>query len=96
MVDVSDGDEDLKAKKLAAAIRGSSESTEFDLAGYGDAQCQSLAAAAFSKALPLKEMIRLTFVVGGGKKVRQKYNDGLPTLWANALQKVGFTEDRGA
>jgi len=28
--------------------------------------------------------------------VRQKYNDGLPALWADALKKIGFTEDRGA
>ena len=85
-----------KAKKLAALIRGSSESSEFDLAGYGGEQCDNLAAAAFAKALPLKTMVRLSFVVGGGKKVRQKYNDGLPALWADALKKVGFSEDRGA
>jgi hypothetical protein len=89
-----DGDE--KAKRLANEIRGSTESTEFELAGYGAEQCDRLAAAAFSKPLPLSEMIRLSFVVGGGKKVRQKYNDGLPTLWAEALKKVGFKEDRGA
>lgn len=41
-------------------------------------------------------MVRLSFVVGGGKKVRQKYNDGLPALWAEALKKIGFHEDRGA
>ena len=35
-------------------------------------------------------------LVGGGKKVRSKYNDGLPALWADALKKIGFTEDRGA
>ena len=87
---------DDKAKKLAALIRGSSESSEFDLAGYGGEQCDNLAAAAFAKALPLKTMVRLSFVVGGGKKVRQKYNDGLPALWADALKKVGFSEDRGA
>ena len=71
-----------KAKKLANEIRGSTESTEFDLAGYGGEQCAKLAAAAFSKPLPLAEMIRLSFVVGGGKKVRQKYNDALPAGWA--------------
>jgi len=87
---------DDKAKKLAHEIRSSSQSTEFDLAGYGAEQCERLAAAAFSKPLPLASMVRLSFLVGGGKKVRQKYNDGLPALWADALKKIGFTEDRGA
>jgi hypothetical protein len=90
-----DGGEE-KAKKLANEIRGSAESSEFDLAGYGAEQCDRLAAAAFGKPLPLKEMVRLSFLVGGGKKVRQKYNDGLPALWAEALKKAGFNEDRGA
>ena len=96
-VDISDDSgEDQRAKKLANEIRGTSESTEFDLAGYGPVDCNRLAAAAFTKPLPLAEMVRLSFVVGGGKKVRQKYNDGLPALWADALKKVGFKEDRGA
>ena len=88
--------EDEKAKKMANMIRMSNDSSEFDLAGYGADQCDRLAAAAFSKPLPLADMIRLSFVVGGGKKVRQKYNDGLPALWADALKKIGFKEDRGA
>ena len=50
----------------------------------------------FFKATSSQEMVRFTFVVGGGKKVRQKYNDGLPALLADALKKVGFQEDRGA
>jgi hypothetical protein len=89
-------DESDKAKKTAALIRGSTESNEIDLAGYGGEQCDRLAEAAFAKPLPLAHMIRLTFTVGGGKKVRQKYNDGLPALLADALRKVGFSEDRGA
>ena len=93
---MADEEESDKAKKMAALIRGATESSEFDLAGYGDDQCNRLAAAAFAKPLPLSEMIRLSFVVGGGKKVRQKYNDGLPALFADALRKVGFSEDRGA
>ena len=88
--------DDDKAKKLAAELRASSDSSEFDLAGYGAEQCDKLAAAAFTKPLPLDKMVRFSFLVGGGKKVRQKYNDGLPALWADALKKVGFVEDRGA
>ena len=89
-------DEDDRSKKMASEIRAATESTEFDLAGYGPEQCERLAAAAFSKPLPIADMIRLSFLVGGGKKVRQKYNDGLPALWSDALKKVGFAEDRGA
>ena len=88
-------DDDDKAKKLGSAIRMMTESTEFDLAGYGADGCSKLAAA-LENPLPLPDMIRISFVVGGGKKVRQKYNDGLPMLLGDALKKAGFTEDRGA
>ena len=94
-LDVSDAADD-KSKKLALAIRMSNSNTEFDLAGYGGAQCDALALAAFEKPLPLKDMIRLSLLVGGGKKVRQKYNDGLPALFSESLKKIGFAEDRGA
>ena len=85
-----------KTKKLAAVIRSANASEEYDLSGYGPDACHALAGAAFAKPLPLAEMVRLSFVVGGGKKVRQKYNDGLPTSLCDALRKVGFAEDRAA
>ena len=88
-------DSNDQGKRLANEIRNASESLEFDLAGYGAEGCAKLAAA-LEHPLPLPDMIRFSFVVGGGKKVRQKYNDGLPMLLAEALRKVGFTEDRGA
>ena len=94
-LDISDGADD-KSKKLAHQIRISTESQDLDLAGYGGEACAKLCEAAFAKPLPLKEMIRFSFTVGGGKKVRQKYNDGLPALLSDALKKVGFSEDRGA
>jgi hypothetical protein len=87
---------DDRAKKLAHEIRTATDSMELDLAGYGADQCDRLAAAAFAKPLPLAGMIRLSFLVGGGKKVRQKYNDGLPALFSDALKRVGYSEDRGA
>ena len=96
-MDISDdGASDDKAKKLAQQIRHATESGDFDLQGYGADACDKLCDAAFTKPLPLKEMVRFSFTVGGGKKVRQKYNDGLPALLAESLKKVGFTEDRGA
>ena len=44
---------DDRAKKLAHEIRTATDSMELDLAGYGADQCDRLAAAAFSKPLPL-------------------------------------------
>mmetsp|Transcript_18099 Transcript_18099/g.46281 ORF Transcript_18099/g.46281 Transcript_18099/m.46281 type:complete len:351 (+) Transcript_18099:56-1108(+) len=84
-----------QGKRMAASIASSTESTEFDLGGYGAEGCAKLASA-LEKPLPLPDMIRFTFVVGGGKKVRQKYADALPQILADALRKVGFSEDRGA
>jgi hypothetical protein len=52
--------------------------------------------AAFSEPLPSAKMLRITFTVGGGKKVRQKYGDDLPKYCREALRTLGFEEDRGA
>ena len=41
-------------------------------------------------------MVKFTFIVGGGKLVRQKYNDDLPKWMATALRDVGYSEDRSA
>ena len=93
---MGDDESEDRTKKLALAIRSSTDSNEFDLSGYSADTCDALAQNAFSKPLPLKEMVRFSFTVGGGKKVRQKYNDGLPALLSDALKKIGFAEDRGA
>eukprot|EP00435_Cladocopium_sp_Y103_P028830 s2993_g7.t1 len=75
------------ASGLAGKVRRSTESDEFDLSGYDQARCNELAKASFSEPFPLKEMVRISFVVGGGKLVRQrfgpkcsvpKYSDDLP------------------
>lgn len=93
---MSDND---KGKKLAAEVRAvtaSEKSVEFDLAGYGPPAVEQFVQDAFTQPLPLASMVRLSFLVGGGKKVRQKYNDGLPTVFSEALKRCGFVEDRGA
>jgi len=41
-------------------------------------------------------MVRLSFVVGGGKLCRQKYSDDLPKDFCAALAKLGFKEDNAA
>jgi hypothetical protein len=42
------------------------------------AQIHDLMVAAFKEPLVAKKMIGFRFTVGGGKKVRQKYGDGMP------------------
>jgi hypothetical protein len=85
-----------KAKKLAAQIQAASTSETFDLAGYGAASLEQLVASGLKTPIKCPAMLRLTFVVGGGKKVRQKYDEKLSQLFADALKAGGFTEDRGA
>jgi hypothetical protein len=52
--------------------------------------------AAFTEPVQLRAMLRHTFVVGGGKKVRQKYDDKLPKWTATALRALGYAEDQAA
>ena len=68
-----------KAHGMASEIRALKDSEEFDLAGYDGAQVTNLLNASFSAPiqLPAGHMIRITFVIGGGKKVRQKYPETL-------------------
>ena len=42
------------------------------------------------------EMVRHTFIIGGGKNVRGKYASDLPKNITAALRDVGYTEDKGA
>ena len=82
---------------IAGDIRSSITSDQFDLSNYTEQRCRDLITAAFSSPLSApSEMVRFTFVVGGGKLVRQKYNDDLPKWMATALRDVGYSEDRSA
>lgn len=42
----------------------------------------------------LSGMIRLSFVVGGGKGVRTKYDDNMPKWCSQALKSIGFEVQR--
>ena len=64
------------------------------MGGFTEMQATNLAKAAFTEPVRLNTMIRHTFVVGGGKKVRQKYDDKLGRWLAKALGDLGFSEDR--
>lgn len=82
---------------LAGEIRAMIESEQFDLANYTEQRAKDLINAAFSAPLlgPTK-MIKITFVVGGGKLVRAKYSDDLPKWMIAALKEVGYSDDRSA
>ena len=71
-------------------VRNSTESDQFDPAGYGPQSVTKLVQDAFTQPLALASMVRLSFVVGGGKKVRQKYNEGLEKHVCDALKGIGF------
>eukprot|EP01032_Pedospumella_encystans_P028102 gene28102-31744_t len=77
---------------MAGEIRSATTSEQFDLGGYTELRATDLIKSAFSSPLtePTK-MIRFTFVVGGGKLVRSKYNDDLSKWMIAALREVGYT-----
>jgi hypothetical protein len=77
---------------LAKDIRESLAHQQWDLAGYTEQQVTSLTKAAFQTPIQLEEMVRHTFVIGGGKKVRQKYDEKLGKYFATALRDIGFDE----
>lgn len=82
---------------MAGDIRTSITSEQFDLSGYTESRARDLMLTAFSAPLTAPtSMVRFTFVVGGGKLVRQKYNDDLPKWLTAALREIGFSEDRSA
>lgn len=82
---------------LAGRIRASVTSDQFDLAGYTQPRVSELFTHAFSTPLTAPtEMVKFTFVVGGGKLVRSRYDDDLPKWVAATLREIGYNEDRSA
>ena len=41
-------------------------------------------------------MIRVSFMVGGGKKLRMRYDNDLPKVISKALGSIGYIEDKGS
>lgn len=67
------------------------------MSGYNESRVRDLVVAGFSSPLNApKEMIRCTFIVGGGKLVRSKYSEDLPKWMAMSLRDIGYSEDRSA
>ena len=87
------------AASLAKRLRGITsydDEERFDLASYTEEQVKSLVPLAFSAPIVCAEPLRLTFIVGGGKLVRHRYDESLPKWLGAALREAGFADDRGA
>jgi len=95
-VSMAEMDGESGGGKLAKNIRSNAENDEISLDGYSHAQVNDLVQAAFGTPIPAKEMFRIQFVVGGGKKCRQRFSPDLPKQLADALRGISFQEDRGA
>ena len=87
---------------LAAIVRAikaaTDEGEEFDLAGsFTEAQARDLVRQAFTDPLPhASKPLKFTFIVGGGKLVRARYDVELPKWLMGELRALGFDDDRGA
>lgn len=81
---------------LASSIRSATESATFDLAGHDAASIRAITKDAFSQPLTIADMIRITFVVGGGKLSRSKYDDKAMQALTSTLKQLDYVEDRGA
>mmetsp|Transcript_41726 Transcript_41726/g.81858 ORF Transcript_41726/g.81858 Transcript_41726/m.81858 type:complete len:83 (+) Transcript_41726:593-841(+) len=68
---------DRRTTQCHEIIRKAGETDEHDLAHFTAANAKELIIAAFEKPIVCKEMHRVTFTVGGGKLVRQKYPESL-------------------
>ena len=69
---------------------------QHDLHGYDHGQIDEVVRGAFGDPLPSPAPVKITFVVGAGKKARQKYSPSLPKDLIASLSSLGFEEDRGA
>lgn len=85
---------------LATSVRSTTESTTYDLAGLSKDGIVTALTTALSNPLVLPPgsdaMIRLTFVVGAGKNTRQRYDADAHKAVTSTLDKLGYSEDRGA
>ena len=90
----------MSAPSLAKKLRAFTEHDDderFELANYTQIQAEQLVELAFSSPLEAaKEALRFTFIIGGGKLVRHKFDDQLGKYLTAALRKVGYEEDKAA
>lgn len=83
--------------KQLRAVTSYDPQERFDLANFTQAQVTDLVTLAFGPtAEPFALPLRFTFIVGGGRLVRAKYNESLLKWFTAGLREVGFEDDRGA
>ena len=90
---------DTMASALCEEIRtnaAAGDSEQYDLAGFSQGWIQELVDACLSQTLPAKAYVACKFVIGGGKKTRQKYDPDMLKHLTQALGAAGLVEDRGA
>ena len=79
------------------AIQGDTKEP-YSLSNYNEERINKLVDDVFSKKLkvPAKPgMVRFTFIIGGGKKVREKYDPACQKNLTAALRKYKFEDDQG-
>ena len=86
------------AKELRAQA-AAGDSTTSPLSGYTQTRVVNLVNDTFGTPQPIPsslEMVKHTFIIGGGKNVRGKYSADLPKHITAALRDIGYSEDKGA
>ncbi|KAJ1620253.1 hypothetical protein T492DRAFT_635296 [Pavlovales sp. CCMP2436] len=88
---------DHKLAGLAKTLREQiDKQEEYDLDNYSEEAAGELMGACFAMTHPSVAPIRCTFVIGGGKSTRGRYEPNLYRGIAAALKAIGFEEDNGA
>ena len=83
------------AKVIRSTTSYDAGADRFDLAGFSESQAIELANV-FKEPLHATEPLRFTFVIGGGRLVRTKYDSSLGKWFMGALSAIGYDDDRGA
>ena len=82
---------------ILRSIRSADESAEFDLAGsVAETAARELMRGAFETPLPIAKPIKLSFIIGGGRATRSRYDEKLPQWLMGELRAMGYSDDRGA
>ena len=74
----------------------SSSSQTHDLANFRIEWIPDLIEKLCAKPIRAKDFVSIKFVIGAGKKLRQKYNEENLKVMTESLRKFEFEEDRGA
>ena len=82
--------------KIARAVHLSPTTDEYDLHGYTQEQCEQLGEELFAHTFRVSHQFRVSFIIGGGREVRQKYDANLPKWLTEVLRQRGFEDDIGA